>query len=43
MAAIGAENVYAGDHRVGAAIRRAYDDATARVAANRDRGSNSPD
>ena len=39
-AVIGAENVYAGDHRVGAAIRRAYDDALAWVAANRDRGGN---
>jgi SulP family sulfate permease len=38
IAVIGAENVYAGDHRVGAAIKRAYDDATAWVAANRDRG-----
>jgi len=37
-AVIGAENVYAGDHRVGATIRRAYDDAVAWVAANRDRG-----
>jgi SulP family sulfate permease len=34
-AVIGAENVYAGDHRVGAAIRRAYDDAVVWVAANR--------
>ena len=38
-AVIGAENVYAGDHRVGAAIRRAHDDAVAWVAANRDLGS----
>jgi len=38
---IGADNVYAGDARVGAAIRRAYDDAVAWVAANRDRGGNS--
>ena len=37
-AVIGADNVYAGDHRVGAAIRRAYDDALAWVAAKRDRG-----
>jgi sulfate permease, SulP family len=37
---IGAENVYAGDHRVGAAIRRAHDDARAWVAANRDGGGN---
>ena len=44
LAVIGADNVYAGDHRVGAAIRRAYDDALAWVAANRDRdGGNSPD
>ena len=42
-AVIGADNVYAGDHRVGAAIRRAYDDALAWVAANRDRGGDSPD
>ena len=34
-AVIGVENVYAGDHRVGAAIRQAYDDALAWVAANR--------
>jgi len=40
---IGAENVYAGDHRVGAAIRRAYEDATAWVAANRDRDGAGPD
>jgi hypothetical protein len=40
---IGAENVYAGDHRVGAAIRRAYDDAVAWVAANRDRDGAGPD
>jgi SulP family sulfate permease len=39
---IGTENVYAGDHRVGAAIRRAYDDALAWVGANRDLGSNGP-
>ena len=39
-AVIGAENVYAGDHRVGAAIRRAYDDAVAWVTANRDLDSN---
>ena len=37
---IGADNVYAGDHRVGAAIRRAHDDAVAWVAANRDRSRN---
>ena len=36
-AVIGAENIYAGDHRVGAAIRRAYDDALAWVAEKRDR------
>jgi SulP family sulfate permease len=42
-AVIGAENVYAGDHRVGAAIRRAYEDATAWVAANRDRDGAGPD
>ena len=35
---IGAENVYAGDHRVGAAMRRAHDDALAWVASNRDPG-----
>jgi sulfate permease, SulP family len=35
-AVIGADNVYAGDHRVGAAIRRAYDDAAAWVAEHRD-------
>lgn len=34
LAVIGADNVYAGDHRVGAAIRRAYDDAVGWVAAN---------
>jgi SulP family sulfate permease len=34
---IGAGNVYSGDHRVGAAIRRAYDDALAWVADQRDR------
>jgi len=38
VAVIGADNVYAGDRRVGAAIRRAYDDAMAWVAGNRDRG-----
>ena len=32
----GNTNPYAGDHRVGAAIRRAYDDAVAWVAASRD-------
>ena len=42
-ALIGADNVYAGDHRVGAAIRRAYDDALAWVAANRDRDGAGPD
>ena len=31
---IGPENVYRGDERVGAAVRRAYDDAIAWVAAN---------
>ena len=31
---IGADNVYGGDERVGAALRRAYDDAIAWVAAN---------
>jgi SulP family sulfate permease len=36
IAVIGTENVYAGDHRVGAAIRRAYDDAVVWVAANRE-------
>ena len=41
-AVIGADNVYAGDHRVGAAIRRAYDDALAWVAANRDPGGTGP-
>ena len=35
---IGAENVYPGDDRVGAAMRRAYDDALAWVAGKRDRG-----
>jgi SulP family sulfate permease len=39
---IGAENVYAGDERVGAAVRRAHDDAMAWVAAHRDRGSTGP-
>jgi len=38
-AVIGAENVYAGDERVGAALRRAYEDALGWVAADRDRGS----
>jgi len=38
-AVVGAENVYAGDERVGAAIRRAYKDALAWVAADRDHGS----
>ena len=42
-AVIGADNVYAGDHRVGATIRRAYDDALAWVAANQDRGGDIPD
>ena len=42
-AVIGAENVYAGDHRVGAAIRRAYDDAVAWVAANRGGGDGDPE
>jgi hypothetical protein len=42
-AVIGAENVYAGDHRVGAAIRRAYDDALAWVAAKRDPGGTGQD
>jgi SulP family sulfate permease len=42
-AVIGAENVYAGDHRVGAAIRRAHDDALAWVAANRDPGGAGPE
>jgi SulP family sulfate permease len=37
-AVIGVENVYAGDERVGAAVRRAYDDAVVWVAAHRDRG-----
>ena len=32
---IGVENVYSGDERVGAAVRRAYDDAVAWVAADR--------
>jgi sulfate permease, SulP family len=32
---IGAENVYSGDERVGAAVRRAHDDAVAWVAAER--------
>jgi SulP family sulfate permease len=41
-AVIGADNVYAGDARVGAAVRRAYDDAVAWVAANRDRGGSGP-
>ncbi len=41
-AVIGAENVYAGDHRVGAAIRRAYDDAVAWVAAERDHVATGP-
>jgi len=40
---IGADNVYAGDHRVGAAIRRAYDDAVAWVAADQDRGGIGPE
>ncbi len=35
-AVIGTENVYAGDARVGAAIRRAYDDAVVWVAGTRD-------
>jgi SulP family sulfate permease len=42
-AVIGAGNVYAGDHRVGAAIRRAHDDALAWVAGDRDPGSPAPD
>jgi SulP family sulfate permease len=42
-AVIGADNVYAGDHRVGAAIRRAYDDALAWVAARRDPGGTGQD
>ncbi len=37
VAVIGADNVYAGDQRLGAAIRRAYDDAVAWVAADRER------
>ncbi len=41
-AVIGTGNVYAGDHRVGAAIRRAYDDALAWVAANRDPNTFAP-
>jgi hypothetical protein len=41
-AVIGAENVYAGDHRVGAAIRRAYDDAVAWVGGNRNPGGTGP-
>ena len=41
-AVIGPDNVYAGDARVGAAVRRAYDDALAWVAANRDRGGSGP-
>ncbi len=42
-AEIGADNVYAGDHRVGAAVRRAYDDAVAWVVAEQARGATSPD
>ena len=42
-AVIGADNVYAGDHRVGAAVRRAYDDALAWVAASRERGDDGAD
>lgn len=41
-AVIGAENVYAGDERVGAAVRRAYDDAVVWVAARPDRRSTGP-
>ena len=37
-AVIGAENVYAGDERVGAAVRRAYEDALGWVATDRDHG-----
>jgi len=37
-AVIGAENVYAGDERVGAAVKRAYEDALVWVATDRDRG-----
>ena len=42
-AVIGADNVYAGDARVGAAVRRAYDDAVAWVAANRGHEGGLPD
>jgi len=42
LAVVGADNVYAGDARVGAAIRRAYDDAVGWVAANRDRDGSGP-
>jgi len=41
-AVIGAENVYAGDERVGAALKRAYADASSWVAADRDDGSTGP-
>jgi SulP family sulfate permease len=41
-AVIGVENVYAGDERVGAAVRRAYDDAVVWVAAHRDRSGTGP-
>jgi SulP family sulfate permease len=40
---IGTENVYAGDHRVGAAVRRAHDDAVAWVEAHRDPGGTGPE
>jgi len=42
LAVVGADNVYAGDARVGAAIRRAYDDAVGWVAADRDRDGSGP-
>ena len=35
---IGTENIYGGDHRVGAATERAHDEATAWIKANRRRG-----
>ena len=42
-AVIGAENIYRGDERVGAALRRAYDDAVAWVAARPAGGGTRPE
>ena len=43
VAVIGADNVNAGDDRVGAADRRAYDDAVVWVAADGDPGRTGPE